>query len=227
MTRARVALAMLLAAWCAPAAAQTIDDRPTHRFDVSVGALWLGGAALGAEQAELRANRLEPGPFMLFATDTRVEPVAGFDGRVGFWLTRALLVEAGFIYGKPTVRTRVSSDAEGAEALTLEEDLDQYFIEASGVFFIDALRFGRTVPFVSAGAGYLRQLHEGRTLVETGQVYHVGAGVRHWFVQRARGFIRAVGVRVDGRAYVLLSGFELDDDARSSGALSAGVFITF
>lgn len=228
MTCRRLTLAVLLVSCAAPALAQPPSERPTHRFEVSVGGLWLGGTDAGSDDAALRANQTPAAPFTLFDTNTRIEPASGFDGRIGFWLTRTLAVEGGFLYVRPSVRTRVTGDIEGTEALTAEEDVDQYFIDASAVFLLDVLRIGeRTIPFVSGGGGYLRQLHEGRTLIETGQVYHVGGGIRHWLRMRDRGFIRGAGVRLDGRAYLLVHGFALDDGPRPHGAISGTFFLTF
>lgn len=228
MTRP-VTLALIagLAGWV-PVSAQTPPPRPVHRFEASVGGVWMSGAGLGGNPAELRGNSTPPEEFTLFATDTRIERSAGFDGRVAFWITRSIALEAGFVMTTPVVQTRVSRDAEGAEALTLEEDLDQYFVEAAAVLLLERFRLGeRTVPFVSGGGGYLRQLHEGRTLVQTGQVYHVGGGLRHWLHLRERGFLRAAGVRVDARAYILVDGFSLDDSPRPHGAISGSFFVTF
>ena len=42
-------------------------------------------------------------------------------------------------------------------------------------------------PFVTAGGGYLRQLHEGLTVIEEGRVFYVGGGARYWIFARARG----------------------------------------
>jgi hypothetical protein len=222
------AAAALLACWCAEAEAQTAAERLTRRIEVSAGGLWLGGGSLGSANADLRANRTPPAPLPLFRTETDTRSAPGLDGRVGYWLTRSLLVEAGFIVTHPDVRTRVSGDSEGAAAVTLTETLDQYFIEASGVLLLDRWRLGtRTVPFVAGGAGYLRQLHEGRLLVETGQVYHVGGGLRHWLTLRPSGFVRAAGLRVDARVYVLTNGFTFQDEARSHAAISGAVFLTF
>lgn len=220
-----VSAAMLAAA---PAAAQTAGDRPVRRFEATAGALWLNGASLGSGEAVLRANQVPAGGFTLFETNTRAAAAPGFDARLGYWLTRTIALEAGLVFMQPALRTRITSDAEGAEGLTVEERLDQYFIDASVVVLIDAWRFGeRTVPFVSGGAGYLRQLHEGLTLVETGQVYHGGAGLRHWLRRRDRGFVRALGLRVDGRVYVLAEGAQLDDRPRTHAAISGAVFVTF
>jgi hypothetical protein len=220
------AMGVLVAA--ATAGAQTAADRPVHRVEASIGALWLGGAELGSNDAELRQNAIPTTDFRLFGADTRIQAAPGFDGRVAFWLMRSLAIEAGFVRTVPEVRTRVTDDAEDAEDLTLAEDLDQYFIEAAAVLLLDAFSIGsRTVPFVSGGAGYLRQLHEGRTLVEGGQVYQIGGGIRHWLRVRERGWLRAAGVRVDARLYMLVNGFAFEDGARRHGTVSGSFFVTF
>jgi hypothetical protein len=203
-------------------------DRPVHRFEASIGGLWVGGGELGAEDADLRQSGTPRGDFTVFSTETQVEASPGFDGRVAYWLTRSLAVEAGFVMTRPVVSTRVTGDIEDAEDLTLEEDVDQYFVDIGAILLVDRFRMGeRTVPFVSGGAGYLRQLHEGRTLVETGQVYHVGGGVRHWLRLRDTGFLRAAGLRVDARVYMLVNGVAFESGARPHGAISGALFLTF
>ena len=220
-----VALVLLIAA---PAAAQSRDERPAHRLEASLGGFWIGGASMGELDAELRANQVPAGPFTLFTTSSRMAAAPGFDGRLAFWLTRSLAVEAGFSFTQPELRTRIADDIEDAPDLTVSERIDQYVIDVSAVWLIDALTIGRrAVPFVSGGAGYLRQLHEGRTLVETGQAYNVGGGLRYWLLLRDAGFVRALGVRADARLYVLVNGIQLEDRPRSHGALSGSVFFTF
>jgi hypothetical protein len=229
VTLRRITLALLVVASASvPVGAQTASERPAHRFEVSLGAAWLAGADLGSRDADLRGNAIPTNDFTLFSADTRVEATPGFDGRAAFWLTRSLAAEAGFVVTRPPVRTRVAGDIEDADDLTLEEDLDQYFIEASAVFLLDRFAIGdRAVPFVSGGAGYLRQLHEGRTVIETGQVYHVGGGIRYWLGLGDTGLIRAWGLRADARAYFLANGFSLEDGARPHGAITASLFVTF
>jgi hypothetical protein len=223
-----VACVMALS-WARPVCAQSANARQVHRFEVSLGGLWLSGADMGGKVAQLRANRVPPAPFTVFNTSTREEAAPGFDGRIGFWLTRAILVEGGFVYARPPLETRISGDIEGAPALTAAEDIDQYFIDANVVWMIDRFTlWRRIVPFVSGGGGYLRQLHEGRTLVETGQVYHVGGGVRQWLHVADRGWIRGLGVQLEARAYVLAEGVQLADDRpRTHGAFSGAFFVTF
>lgn len=228
MTLRRLTLAVVVTlAGATSATAQTVD-RPVHRFEATIGALWLGSGELGSEDADLRQSGTPTGDFTVFATETRVEASPGFDARVAYWLTRSIAVEAGLVITRPVVSTRVTDDVEDAEDLTLEEDLDQYFVDVGVVLLLERFRIGeRTVPFVSGGAGYLRQLHEGRTLVETGQVYHIGGGLRHWLRLRDTGFLRAAGLRLDARAYMLVNGFAFESGARPHGAISGAVFLTF
>jgi hypothetical protein len=222
-------LVMLLAI-AASASAQTATERPAHRLEATVGAAWLGGASLGESTAELRANRTgTPAPFTLFDTESRFGSGVGFDLRAGYGLTRSFTVEFGLLYSRPEVQTRVTGDVENAPELSVVEPVEQYFIDGSLVMMLDGLAIGsRTVPFVSGGAGYLRQLHEGQTLVESGPVYHVGAGVKPWFARRDSGFVRGAGIRVDGRLYLLVNGIELEGSgARPHGSISGSVFLTF
>jgi hypothetical protein len=83
------------------------------------------------------------------------------------------------------------------------------------------------VPFAAAGIGYLRQLHEGLTLVEQGHLYHLGGGLKHWLAVRDRGRIRALGVRTDARLYLLRDGIAFKDRPRPLGAISGSLFIDF
>jgi hypothetical protein len=223
---AAACLGVLLSA--SVAIAQSADNRPVRRIEASIGGAWIAGAPMGSGDAALRANQTAPAPFRIFTTDSRMQQAPGVDARVGFALTRSLVIEAGFMFSRPELRTEVTSDVENAAALTVGERIDQYFADGSVLWLIDRFRIGsRTVPFVSAGAGYLRQLHEGLTLIETGQVFHAGGGVKHWLSVRDRRFIRAVGVRGDVGVYVLKGGVDLEDRPRPHGAASGSVFVTF
>lgn len=226
---AALVLAIVFATIARPSAAQGSEEGRRHRIEASAGGVWLGGAGLGSEPANLRANTTPPSPFPLFVTDSRAAAAAGIDARVGYWLTRSLAIEGGVVYARPDLRTDISADVEGTPALTVEEALHQYFINASLLWLIERWQFNgrRTVPFMTGGGGYLRQLHEGRMLVESGQVYNFGGGVRHSFRQRDSGSIRALGVRIEGRAYVLVNGVQFEDSPRTHAALSGTFFVTF
>jgi hypothetical protein len=223
MSRTAALLACLLLA--VPASAQTGSR---HRFEVAVGGTWLGGASAGDETATLRANSTSGSPFSVFTTDSEIHGTAGIETRVGFGLTQMLIVEGLLVYSRPELRTRISNDVENAQPVTVTENLDQYFVGADVVWQLTALRFSaRTLPFVVGGAGYLRQLHEGGTLIESGQVYHVGGGIRHSLMQRTTGFVKTTGVRADAGLFILANGIDFEDRARPHAAVSGSLVVGF
>lgn len=208
--------------------AQTADQRPIKRIEVEFGGGMLGGGGLGKDDANLRANATERRPFKLFSSDSRFASAPALHARVAFSFNRRFAAEGGVVFGRPRIRTSLSGDVEGAPALTVDERVDQYFFEGSVLVLLEEIRLGqRTVPFAVAGAGYLRQLHEGQTVIEEGSVYHVGGGVKYWLLARDRGFIRAAGLRADARLYLLAGGIVFDGGPRPQGAISGSLFVSF
>jgi len=164
----------------------------------------------------------------VFSSDTRFAAAPSFHVRGGYDLTRRLGVEGGVVFSRPAIRTSLTGDIEGAPSLTVDERVDQYVIEASVLFRLDELRLGRsTVPFVAGGAGYLRQLHQGLTVIDQGHLYHVGGGVKHTLTVRNRGLVRSAGIRADARVYLLTSGYSFDDGPRPHVAASGSLFLVF
>ena len=226
MIGVRVLLALLCAA--GPASAQVANERPVRRPEVSIGGGWFGGARLGDADANLRANTTPPQPLRLFSTNTRMAgaPTLQIDG--GFSFNRRWGVEGSVMKSSPELRSSISADAEGAPGVTAVERIDQYVMEGRVVIMLDEVRLGqRTVPFATAGAGYLRQLHDGHTVIEEGRAFHVGGGLKHWLLARDRGLLKAAGLRLDARLYVLTSGITFDDNPRPQGAISGSAFVTF
>jgi hypothetical protein len=81
---------------------------------------------------------------------------------------------------------------------------------------------GRGVPFLRAGAGYLRELYEDNVLVETGRAYHAGGGLTLWF-----GDGRRIALRADGRVYVFDGGADLETGTRVAPAGGASLVVAF
>ena len=187
----------------------------------------------GSATASLVANQSAAPESTLFRAASSLGTGVGLDGRVAFNITRALAVEGGFVWTRATLESRITSDVEGVPDVTVAQDLDTYFIEASAVWHLNALAFagGRGLPFVAGGAGYLRQLDEEQMLTDDnpGTVYHAGGGVKYFFVQRPRGFIRGLGLRGDARLYVRSGGVELDEDTtrRNQWAVAAALLVRF
>jgi hypothetical protein len=77
---------------------------------------------------------------------------------------------------------------------------------------------------VSGGVGYLRQLHEERTLVESGQQYYAGGGVRFWLRGRPDS-ARSLGVRGDIRMNFRANGIDFENQTRLSPSVSLLLFV--
>ena len=221
---ARVSLiAALVLLIASTAGAQT--DPPLHRLQLGAGVGFFGGAALGDADANLRTATADP--FRLFATSTEQAGTIGLDLRAAVDLTRRFGVEAHTLFARPDVRTSVTNDAENAPAVDAVEQLDQYLIDGGVVIRLHELRMGEWVPFATAGAGYLRQLHEGLTLSEHGHLFYVGGGVRRALLVRPKGFLRGLGVRGDVRLDILSDGITIEDKSRKHLSASGSLFVVF
>ena len=227
MTLSRSVIASLFVLIAMPAGgwAQT-NQPPLRRFELAGGVGLLGGAALGDADADLRTST-STDPYRLFSTSTRVLGAPMLDLRAGFDLSRRIGFEAHVMFGRPDVRTTVEGDVEGAPTIDAVERLDQYLIDGGIVFRLHELRVKGVEPFVTGGAGYLRQLHEGLTVTEDGQVFYGGGGARYWIFTRPRGVPRGGGIRGDVRLNVLTGGIVVDDRSRRHVSVSGSFFLLF
>jgi hypothetical protein len=221
------AFALLVLPFGAPAMAQPPGPVPASRaarVEVTGGGVFVGGYGLGDSVAELTPNSGTSG-FEQFRTANRVRQVAGVIAKIGFVVTPAFVVEGGFRFTRPVYEVRVSGDAEGAPDTTIEETLSQYVVDGSVVWNVTRAAFagGRAVPFLSGGAGYLRELHEGDALVEEGVEYHAGGGLKWWFGDSRSRF----GVRGEGGISIRDGGFDFKDGQRVVPVVSGSLIYTF
>ena len=200
-------------------------DPPVHPLEIAIGVGVAGGNTVAAADANLRTR--DATDYRLFRTSTRFAASRLTEARIGFALTRRYAVEARLGFCQPELRTTVTGDVEGAPDTTLAERADQYVVGGALIVTLDAIRIGAIVPFASAGAGYLRQLHEGLTLIEEGTVYHVGGGVKRSLTVRDRGLIKGAGLRGDLRLDLFAGGVVLDSAPRPHVAASGSVFVVF
>jgi hypothetical protein len=146
------------------------------------------------------------------------------DGRVAFGVTRTLQAEASIVLRRPQLKTRISSDVEGIPDVEAVENLTELAVEGAIVAHLARWRFGaRGIPFATAGGGYLRHLHEGRSFVETGASVFAGGGVN---VKLGSGD-EGVGVRLDARLVLQRNGAALDDAFHAAPRIGASVFWRF
>jgi hypothetical protein len=204
------------------AAAQALPGR----LEVSLGGLWFGQLALGSNDA----NETTPtgGNLKIFTTSTDLASVTAVEARVSVRLLQSLEAEVEASYGRPQLKVTISSDIENAPEVTAAESLQQFTIGVGMVWYVPFHKASsRLAPFVFGGAGQLRQVHEERTVLETGQYYQVGGGVKWLLFTRPRGLVDAGGLRVDARAVVRTKGVAFDEGAHLSPALGASAFLRF
>jgi hypothetical protein len=223
-------LAIVLAA-TTPLEAQTAGRSVTggrrYRLSAAGGIVWSGSYPVGDRAAEIRRNASgsTPPPFTLFRSDSTFEPAVGVEGRIGFAVTPTFTVEGAMSWSEPRISVVITEDAEGANTSFDGETASSYVFEGSALWRVPVFRSESPIRlFVMGGAGYLRQLHEERTLVETGQIYHLGGGVQY-LLRGNDGRSRPLGVRGDVRAYIRRGGIEFEDQVRTYPAVAALFFV--
>ena len=217
-------LALCLAMVCLPAAAaaqvRLADPAPRRgSIEVGGGGTFLPGFDMGGHTADLTTSSATT-RFDLFTTDSRVESFPGVNARIGYYLSRSMSVEGFIRYARPTLSVDPSGDAESAADVTATETASHYVFGGSVVFDLRQASFagGRGVPFVSGGGGYLRELHEGNLLVETGVEYHATAGLKDWFGTGDHRF----GLRFEGGISARKDGFDNEDGRWAQPLVAAG-----
>ncbi len=227
MTRLGVLVAVFTGTFVvtAPAAAQPALWRPWHPV-ISLGGGWTGAEALGTVRAETRATglgTLTPSAFPLFTADSTLEGSPRAELAVAVPVTRTLLVEVLGTVARPTLSTAISRDAEGAPATTVTEDVDDYTVGARVLYEVPRLAFGgRARPYLLAGGAYLRQLHEDQVLVETGQAWTAGAGLRVWLAGARQG--RSLGVTTELAWQWRSGGIAFTDGVRAVPSIALRIF---
>src|SRR5262245_38551811 len=130
-------------------------------YEAAGGGMFLPGFDMGTVPAQLtRSTPTEK--FDLFTSQSEVSGFPGVFVRLGYYLADGVSVEGGFRYARPTHSVHLSGDAESAPDVTAEQTLSHYVFEGSVLWHFRDLSFasGSAIPYISGGAGYLRELHE-------------------------------------------------------------------
>ena len=231
-------VAILLAVLGLPGIAhgQDAPTLPRHHFTVGGGVVWSGGYDIGDATARLRGNApgATPPDVTLFTAESRITPATSPELQVGFGATDRLAVEFGLAFTRPHIAVTIAGDAEAPSQELPGERLEQYVI-GGGVTWQLPIRVGTRpirlgtptlAPFVSGGAAFLRQLHEDRTMAETGQIYYAGGGARYW-LKGGHGAGRAYGLRGDARVNFRRKGIDFEDKMRIYPTFSVSMFVGF
>jgi hypothetical protein len=215
----RVRAAAALGVWSVLFVAASASAQNAYRFELSGGLNWTGPVSAG----KVDANETTPngGALRLFTTESDFAAAIGFDARVGIRATRKLQAEAQFSYARPMLKTRLTSDLEGASSVVATERVRQF--AAGGGLLVQLTNprsDRRALPFVTAAASVLRQLHESDTLAQNGAVVSAGGGMHYSFGGRT-------GIRAEGGVVVHTSRLSFDGRLHLAPKASVSLFRKF
>lgn len=219
-------IAALLVIMVTSAIAQEAPELRDNRITINAGITRLGGYDVGGSSAQLRGNATgaTPPSFILLTADSHFTSATAPEVRVGISLTRRLVIEGGASLSHPRVGVSISDDAEAAAQELIGEELQQYVFDGGLNWQLPIDMGRRLAPFVTGGAGYLRQLHEDRTLAETGRIYYAGGGARYW-LRGGRGNAIPAGLRGEFRLNIRSNGIDFEDKVRAYPTFSLFLFI--
>jgi hypothetical protein len=217
------AAACLLALRAEPARAQSAVQ--PGRIEIAVGARRTGGLSIAAGDA----TETTPSgtAFRLFTASTTLASATSFEARVGVRITRRLEAQLSGGYGTPQLRISVSNDIENGAAVTSTERLQQFTVRGGAVWSLSPLGRWGFAPFVTAEAGYLRELHEANTLVQSGRVFEIGGGAKYPFTSNGRRRFKQIGARLDARAVLRANGAAFDHSLHVAPAVGASLYLRF
>jgi hypothetical protein len=191
------------------------------RYEVAAGVRFVGPEPLG--KVDATETTASGGTFRLFTADSTLAALLRFEARLNVRLLPALRIEATGSYGASDLKIALNGDAESAAALTATERITQFTIEGAAVIELTRWQMGaHGAPFVAAGAGYVRALHEDRILVDEGVLWHAGGGV-NLALRSSPG--RTLGLRLDAR--VLVQSGVVNDGVHATPAFGASAFVRF
>jgi hypothetical protein len=196
------------------------------RVEVGIGAV--GSAALDLGTADAEQTTPQGGTLTLFETSSRLQPALGIEARIGVGVSRRVQIDAHVSYGRSDLRTRITNDHEDIANGTLAEPVKQIGVGAAlTLHFPGWSATSRAIPFVSVGGSYLRELHDGQTLVDEGHAYQFAGGLKYLLGGGTPARPTGVGIRAEVRASVRSRGVAFDDDPILAPAAAAGLFFRF
>jgi hypothetical protein len=208
-----------------PARAQEAPLVP-GRFELAIGPQWTRGSSFGFRGAN--ETQADGSALALFSTTSELSSAPGLEARIGVRVTRRLELEAIGSYAAPDLAIAASRDTEGAIDVTAKERVQHFTIGGAAIWNLSVKRFSaRTIPFLTAGDAYIRQLHDASTLATGGQQIWAGGGVRRLLTVRERRRLKTVGLRGDVRLVVRSKSIALDDRTHVAPALAASFFVRF
>jgi hypothetical protein len=198
------------------------------RLELGATVEWFGPSDLGDRTPTLVGNPAERStPLPLFTTNGQQNPAVGLGAILGWRLARRVTIQGGFTVGWPGIELTTTDDVEREGETTSEGRLTEYLFDGGIVFDLGTGNTGKWRPFVSGGGGYLRQVHDGGTVIESGSVFYGGGGVKYRLRATPARRLKSVELRLQGRLLMRDGGFSLDDGRRASLNVGAGLVAAF
>ena len=184
----------------------------------------MGGVGLGRVDAVQTASAGPP--VTLFTTSSELGGGAGWQVFVGRRVADRLHAEAGLSWQRVPLTTLVMADAERGAPTRASERIMHIQLEGGIRWSPARLMFTRrTSAFGVAGGGYLRQLHAGRTLIESGRSFYAGGGVLRSMWTGTDG--KRIQARLEGRMVVVSGGVAFDRSPRATPAVAVAAQMEF
>jgi hypothetical protein len=214
-----VALALVGAAVSVQAQTTAIGGR----FDAGLAVRVTGSIPLSSVDA---VERTTGGTTRtVFSSDTSIQSSAGAAGWFSVRVTRAIDAELAVTVGSFGLVTTISGDIEGAPDTAAREDVRQFTFEGGIAAHPPRWRRRQWMPFIDGGIGHVRQLHEGRVLVDTGSLLYAGGGAR--YMLKSRPGALNLGLRADLRATFFKDGVAFDTKYHGAPSFLLSAFVRF
>ena len=221
-----VAVAAVLFVIAAPAAVSAQSAEPLRgRFEVAVGAQWLGPVSLGSQNATLTTS--VGSPFTLFRTESSFGNALGLEGRLAIRVRPDWEAEVFGAYAAPAINTVITADAEGAPSTTASESVTRFVVGGGVLWYVPRVQSARLRPFVLGSGAWVRELHDANVLGANGVAIDAGGGVKWVLYARRTGRLRTAGLRGDARFETNIHGIAFAEGTRFRPVLTASAFFRY
>ena len=195
-----------------------------RRTEIGGGVQWLTGVQFN----DVNANETAFGGVTrtVFKSSTSLDQAVCPEARFVVGLTSWVDAEGSVAFGRSHLTTTITQDAEAANA-TASESVTLYLLEGGVTARLTRWHRGRVTPTVSAGAGYLRQLHAGQTFIQNGPTAYAGGGVRFPLNDDAVSGWKSAVLRLEVRATILPAHTTLDNSTHVLPAVIGGLLFHF
>jgi hypothetical protein len=143
-------------------------------------------------------------------TEHRMATSVGTELRLGFRLTPRISAEVAGGWSRVTFETSVTGDTEGAASTSATLAASRFLVGGAAIVRLGPR--GKRETYVLGGVSWLREAADlaAGGLYEDGTLTEAGGGMKIWLLDRAKGRVKRLGIRIEGRVGVRTGGISLD-----------------